>query len=279
MEFVFSTTFDDATLHIRNAQNYIQRLPLLNEMPHKHFFIEFHYVYKGEEKIIFPKQNDEITLTEGQLALIPRSVFHKAETALTAEVERLCFDFSIDAADGSQNEIFKIYESITDYKVVSSKSIRSLLERCKDVISDDATPLDQTLEGIILLDTVLEVFRTLYNAKKPTHKRQLNKQQQKWLIEEYICNFYHFSDGLAGLASQLYLSERQTRRIVKQFFGEEYKTLIIKQRMETAQILLTTSKLSLDQIAEKIGYRSYSGFHMAFVKAFGVTPGDYRKNI
>lgn len=279
MEFVFSTTFDDATLHIRNAQNYIQRLPLLNEMPHKHFFIEFHYVYKGEEKIIFPKQNDEITLTEGQLALIPRSVFHKAETALTAEVERLCFDFSIDAADGSQNEIFKIYESITDYKVVSSKSIRSLLERCKDVISDDATPLDQTLEGIILLDTVLEVFRTLYNAKKPTHKRQLNKQQQKWLIEEYICNFYHFSDGLAGLASQLYLSERQTRRIVKQFFGEEYKTLIIKQRMETAQILLTTSKLTLDQIAEKIGYRSYSGFHMAFVKAFGVTPGDYRKNI
>jgi two-component system response regulator YesN len=147
------------------------------------------------------------------------------------------------------------------------------------VISDDATPLDQTLEGVILLDAVLEVFRSLYNTKKTTHKRQLNKQQQKWLIEEYISNFFHFSDGLSGLASQLYLSERQTRRIVKQFFGEEYKTLIIKQRMETAQILLKTSNLSLDQIAEKVGYKSYSGFHMAFVKAFGVTPGDYRKNI
>lgn len=279
MQFIFSTSFEDATLHIRNSQNYVQRLPLLNEMPHRHFFIEFHYVYKGKEKIVFPKLEKEIMLTEGQIALIPRSVYHKAETSPDEEVERLCFDFSIDAEKKSANEIFKIYESITEYSVVSNDNVRALLERCKDVISDDASPLDHTLEGVILLDAVLEVFRTLYNEKKPTQKRQLNKQRQKWLIEEYISNFHHFPDGLSGLAEQLYLSERQTRRIVKQFFGEEYKTLIIKQRMETAQILLKTSKLTLDEIAEKIGYKSYSGFHMAFVKAVGTTPGEYRKNI
>ncbi len=277
MQFLFSTTVDEITMHVRLSQNYIQRLPLLNEMPHKHFFIEFHYVYKGFEKIYFPKQNKEIILSEGQIALIPRSVYHKAETSATDTVERLCFDFIIDAPKECSNEIYKIYKEISEFNVVSNKNVVSLLERCKNIIHDDNTTIEQTLEGVILLNAVLEVFKALFNYKEIVHKRQQNKQQQKWLIEEYITNFYHFPDGISGLASQLFLSERQTRRIVKQFFGEEYKTLIIRQRMETAQILLTSSGLTLDEIATKIGYKSYSGFHMAFTNHFGITPGEYRK--
>ena len=278
MEFMFSTILEGVTLNIHSTTNYIQRLPLINEMPHKHFYIEFHYVYKGEEKIIFPKLSREITLNEGELALIPESTYHKTETSPAKDMERFCFNFSVDADENSTNELVKIYQSVTDYKVISNKSVSLLMERCRTIISENPTPLEHTSEGIILLDAVLEVFKTLYNTKKPPLKRQLNKQYQKWLIEEYISNFYSFSDGIAGLASKLYLSERQTRRIVKQLFGEEYKALIIMRRIETAQILLTTSKLSLEEIGEKIGYKSYSGFHMAFTKALGITPGDYRKN-
>jgi len=88
----------------------------------------------------------------------------------------------------------------------------------------------------------------------------------------------HFRDpeGLAGLAAQLYLSERQTRNLVKKYYGQDYKTLIIKQRMEFADMLLEDETRSLEEIAEEVGYRSYSGFYQAYTKYFGISPSEKR---
>ena len=135
----------------------------------------------------------------------------------------------------------------------------------------------QTREGVILLDVVLDVLRRLSAGKSVPLAQNQTKQRQKWLIEEHIFTRYHAPEGLEGLAQKLYLSPRQTRKLVKSFYGEDYKTLIIRQRMEMAQMFLESQKLSLEEVAELVGYRSYSGFHLAFVRQFGVTPGQYRE--
>ena len=49
--------------------------------------------------------------------------------------------------------------------------------------------------------------------------------------------------------------------------------------MELAEIYLANPKLQLDEIAYKVGYRSYSGFVLCFKRYFGVTPNEKRSEI
>lgn len=81
------------------------------------------------------------------------------------------------------------------------------------------------------------------------------------------------------MAQALFLSQRQTRKLVKQFLGEEFKTAIIRRRMELAEIYLHDSDKTLDEIAYEVGYRSYSGFELSFKRYFGIIPKKKRAEI
>jgi len=98
------------------------------------------------------------------------------------------------------------------------------------------------------------------------------RYSRKRIIEEYISNFYMEQGGISELAKILYLSPRQTQSVVKSLMGENFKTLIVRQRIHAANLLMKTTNLSLDEISREIGYHSYSGFYMAYVKLMGCSP-------
>ena len=277
MPFVFTAAIDGAELHVSVTPNQIQHSALIDERPHKHSFVEFHYVFGGKETLFFPKEDKRVSLTEGQIAMIPKGLYHCAETEEDVFVSRLCFNFSADPEKHTGNPIISVFQSAGPALILKDAAISAAMVRCRSVMEDDRDPMAQTREGVILLDVVLDVFRRLSEGRSVPLAQNQTKQRQKWLIEEHIFTRYHAPEGLEGLAQKLYLSPRQTRKLVKSFYGEDYKTLIIRQRMEMAQIFLESRKLSLEEVAEKIGYRSYSGFHLAFVRQFGITPGQYRE--
>ena len=49
MEFIFTTTVDNAICHIRSYQTGIDPAEVVSQRPHKHFYMEFHCVFSGEE--------------------------------------------------------------------------------------------------------------------------------------------------------------------------------------------------------------------------------------
>jgi len=103
--------------------------------------------------------------------------------------------------------------------------------------------------------------------------------RQKWAIEDYINQHFTDNSGIEGLAKALYLSQRQTSTLVKRFFGEDYKAIIIRRRMELAEIYLQNPDKPLEQIAYEVGYRSYSGFELCFKRFFGTTPQKMRNKL
>ena len=54
--------------------------------------------------------------------------------------------------------------------------------------------------------------------------------------------------------------------------GEDFKSLVVRQRINTANALMKTTDLTLDEISREIGYNSYSGFYMAYIKLMGYPP-------
>ncbi|MCD8534373.1 MAG: AraC family transcriptional regulator [Verrucomicrobia bacterium] len=83
--------------------------------------------------------------------------------------------------------------------------------------------------------------------------------------------------SLHGLAQRMHVSTAQLRRIVQAHHGVAPMEMVQRLRIRKAQQLLRTTKDSLDQIAERVGYNSPFSFSRAFKKATGISPKSYRE--
>jgi AraC-like DNA-binding protein len=77
-------------------------------------------------------------------------------------------------------------------------------------------------------------------------------------------------------AAELHLSPRTLkRRLAAQ--GVAYSSLVEEAQKERALLLLRSPDLSIDAVAERLGYSDVAGFTKAFRRWTGTTPGAYRK--
>jgi AraC-like DNA-binding protein len=83
---------------------------------------------------------------------------------------------------------------------------------------------------------------------------------------------------LDEVASALHLSTRTLkRRLATQ--GATYSDLLEEQRRERAMMLLRSPTLSLDEVAEQLGYSDPSNFRRAFRRWTGLSPAAYRRGV
>lgn len=72
--------------------------------------------------------------------------------------------------------------------------------------------------------------------------------------------------GLSDLAARLYLSEKQTERLVLKHTGQTFKQKLSDTRVAMANVLIRETEMPLHKVAEYVGYSSYSGFWKALQK-------------
>jgi AraC-like DNA-binding protein/predicted transcriptional regulator YdeE len=83
--------------------------------------------------------------------------------------------------------------------------------------------------------------------------------------------------ALADVARRAGISQWHFQRMFKAMTGETLKTYIRSRRLAEALGALLTTKRRIIEIAMDAGFESQEAFHRAFVKAFGLTPNQYRQ--
>ncbi|MDX5297512.1 MAG: helix-turn-helix transcriptional regulator, partial [Gammaproteobacteria bacterium] len=78
------------------------------------------------------------------------------------------------------------------------------------------------------------------------------------------------------MARTLHMSERSLRRQLE-LDGTGWRRLVDEVLQEMACDLLHTSPLSVQQVAEQLGYAEPSSFSHAFKRWTGVSPEQYRR--
>jgi two-component system response regulator YesN len=96
-------------------------------------------------------------------------------------------------------------------------------------------------------------------------------------IIEYIDVNYSNDLYLERIASEMNLSSKYISKLFKEITGTNLTDYISIKRIQEAKVLLSTTALKNDEIAEKIGILSRATFFRLFKKYEGVTPQDYRK--
>lgn len=98
---------------------------------------------------------------------------------------------------------------------------------------------------------------------------RLEKSVAKMYIEPEL--------GIAHLANELAMSERQLQRKIKVLLGTTPNNFIKEFRLKKAQVLLQSGS-QIGRIAQDVGFSSQTYFGRCFKEAYGCTPKQYQSN-
>lgn len=202
-----------------------------------------------------------------------------------------CWD---SGAERFYREIKNALSSISDKtEFVFARTFYSNIEVL--CINNSQSPLEELLKEYIsvfqkqIMNTfgvyseihVIRTFSSLseimkYNLQEPVNAD--NKSEE--IIENalrYMRHHYFREITLDDVSKHINRSKEYFCSYYKKSTGENFLDTLTRHRIEMSKKLLSSTTLTIQQVAESIGYRSASYYHKTFKKLCGVSPSDYRK--
>lgn len=104
--------------------------------------------------------------------------------------------------------------------------------------------------------------------------RRLSAAQVR-LLTEYIHEHLDQKLSLSELAACIHVSVSHFERLFRTSFGHPPYRYVLERRIERAQLLLCSSKLSLYEIARACGFANQSHFTRHFSRFMGISPAQF----
>lgn len=121
-----------------------------------------------------------------------------------------------------------------------------------------------------------QLYRKVCNDN--VEKKQEQKSQMVEEIKGYIRAHYCESDmGLTRVGSEFRVSESYLSTLFKEQSGGNFGDFLESLRIEKACELLQDKTITVNEVAEEVGYNSVQSFRRAFKRVKGVSPKEQRE--
>ncbi len=127
-----------------------------------------------------------------------------------------------------------------------------------------------------MIQLIITIFR-LNEAGNVRSQRQ-GAQPVEYVLD-YIRRNYNRRIAANELAERVYFNQDYLARLFKENTGYSITGMVQKVRVENVCRLLSTTNLTIAQIARECGFEDMKFFYKVFKKHIGVLPSDYRKQI
>ena len=204
---------------------------------HSHKMTEVQIVAKGS--VVFSVNGKDFIVNENEMLIIPKGVYHeRKKTCDNSSI--ICFQTTLDVTECKKHPL--------KHWLISELTNES--EYFKD--------LNSSAKLSLYLGLILAQFGDFQSdTSRPI-------QDREFLIHEFFALNYNRDICLDDIANVLNLSSKQAERLIIKFTGESFKKTLKNYRIDAANKLISQNNLPLSQIAEKVGYKSYSGFWKAY---------------
>lgn len=260
-----------------------------------------HYVLKGDGAVRGPQEHGDIhRVASSWLAVVPSGAKHALES--TGEIRN---ELRIDAPPEGK-PVFRIVAGSEHepYLVIACGlvSVRygqslGLFDHLRDVLTVDLSdqpqvgaafqtilaeqcqpgPGGEAMTGALMTACLVHTFRRLASDSGGTlpwldvlHDRRLARAIDRILDNPAA---HHTVDSLAEAAS---MSRSAFAEHFAAAFGRTPMSLVNHIRMQRAAHLLQEGVLSIDEVAERVGFSSRSHFSHAFKEHTDASPGEFR---
>lgn len=132
-------------------------------------------------------------------------------------------------------------------------------------------PIDEEKLGEVLERLSGEPEEEAFDEEvSPTMIRRIVQEIQKNYTENIT---------LTDLSKRYGISISHLSGLLKEELQLSFSEYITSKRIQRAKELLRDERLSVEEIAEQVGYRDYFYFTKVFKKNTGISPSKYRKNM
>ncbi|ENH97010.1 AraC family transcriptional regulator [Gracilibacillus halophilus YIM-C55.5] len=270
----------------------IRKHPRYIDFPnHSHDYIEMNYVFQGSlrQKI----GDKEMTLNQGDILLLNQHIEHelyacgKNDIVINFIIDPGFFDYILaNLSEGfSQNQMMQfLMNSMFAYSqkgeflyfpVASSLRVQELMEQILNEMTFGQF-LSKSKRKFLMGLLIIELIQTQQQNQQSTE----HEEEQKFLQEvfRYIEENYPYAN-LQDLADIFYQSVYWTSKQIKRLTNQNFKDLLQEKRLLVAKNLILHSDMSMQAIAEAVGYENISYFYRLFKKKYGWTPRSYKKHM
>jgi len=122
-----------------------------------------------------------------------------------------------------------------------------------------------------------DFIRRLLNSADRAYT--LNKYEVVMKAKKYINCHFHKTITLEEVAHIVHLSPCYFSRLFSEVSGYTFQEYLTKVRINAAQKLLLDKNLSLEEVADLLGYKNVSYFIRVFKKEVGLTPRQFAQSI
>jgi AraC family transcriptional regulator len=210
---------------------------------------------------------------QGDIAIIPTGISHRCNWNTESEFTILAIEPTLLEQVGE--DLVERIQLIPQFMSEQDLLIQGIFSTLRDELEFSR------IGGHFLIDSLKTTLAIHLLRKYCTTKPKLSsydsglstlKLQQ---VKEYINEHLHQDLKLIDLASYAQISPYHFLRLFKQSMGVTPHQYILRCRIEEAKFLLQYSKLSIAEVAVKVGFCDQSHLTQYFKRIVGVTPKQF----
>ena len=243
-----------------------------HSLPHTHQFSELFYVLRGEG--IFYIEDKKVSMKTDDLMIINPYVEHTEKTLpnnpmeyIVIGVEGLAFSFNDPNQEKTQGNSFYSYGSDKNQFI----NFAQLMMR---EFQDKKSGFEKVCLGLL---QVLLVYIARKQNLSVISDSSFRLSKECALAKRYIDINYSQNITLDSLAEITHINKFYLAHSFTECIGQSPINYLTNRRLEASKELLTSSNLSVTQVASSVGFSSQSYFSQNFQKKVGMSPRQYRK--
>lgn len=210
----------------------------------------------------------------GHISVMPVEIPYQTNWQCTAEILILCLQPQLMATIAEEVVVGDRLE-IIEHWTANDMFIQQLgLEIRTELQRGSPSPLYVDAFATVLATHLLRQYSTAKPLSLNPSKRLSNYQLAH--VTTYIDENLESELTLAELAQVANMNLYRFVRAFKQTIGIPPHQYVLKQRIERAKFLLTSTDLTLQGISYQLGFSSQSHFTTVFRRSVGVTPKAFR---
>ncbi len=238
---------------------------------HSHSFTEFLFVDGGEGAVL--TRSRAFPVSGGDFVVFPSGLYHTEKSGIETNMEYYVLAVS--------NIVMKDYVPGSDFDPILAHG------RDAGSIGEDIKRIFSTLraggEGyeVEVFSTFLDIVRRLLKLPSSPFSLPEAKMQNGQMVgvKDYIDTHYMENFNLDDLALRFHLSKYHLVREFSRFYGRSPMSYLEDRRIREAKYLLSSTHLSMTEIASTLGFSSSSYFSQRFHASVAMTPMDYRRSL
>lgn len=243
-----------------------------HSLPHTHQFTELFYVLHGEG--VFYIENEKVPVKTDDLIIINPNVEHTEKTFpnnpmeyIVFGVERLAFSFT------EQDQAYGRGYSFYSYGSDKNQFI-NFAQLMMHEFQDKKPGFEKVCHGLL---EVLLVYISRKQKLSVISESSFQLSKECAIAKRYIDTNYAQDITLDSLAEITHINKFYLAHSFTECIGQSPISYLTERRLAACKELLSSSNLSVTQIATSAGFSSQSYFSQIFNKKVGMSPRQYRK--